>query len=187
MVEVGAANLFVLPDLQGSSNYADKAKCERFDAERGFKNGQYTLGILYRYGVGIEKDHGEAVKWLRRAADQGHAKAQYTLGVANLDGNGAEQDFTQALKWLQLAATQADSDALTKVNAMQQRNLIPALPPGTAVTTILLTSAKAATYDDRRGRVVEPTEGVGIKPDRAAVLLDGEVKPISFKLMNLRT
>ena len=69
---------------------------------------------------------------------------------------------------------------------LQQANLIPTPPPGTAVTTILLTSANAAKYNNRTGRVVEPTEGAAIKPGRAAVLLDGEAAPISFKLMNLR-
>ena len=35
-------------------------------------------------------------------------------------------------------------------------------------------------------RVVEPIGGVAIKPGRAAVLLDGEVAPISFNLKNLQ-
>ena len=69
---------------------------------------------------------------------------------------------------------------------MQQANVIPTPPPGTTITTILLTSAKAAKYNNKTGRVVTPTEGVAIKPGRAAVLLDGEAAPISFKLMNVR-
>lgn len=62
--------------------------------------------------------------------------------------------------------------------------MLPTPPEGTMVVTTLLISAK---YNNRTGRVVAaPREGVAIKPGRAAVLLDGEAKPISFKAMNLR-
>ena len=39
-------------------------------------------------------------------------------------------------------------------------------PAWTAVTAILLISAKAARYNSRTGRVVDPTEGAAIKPGR---------------------
>lgn len=62
--------------------------------------------------------------------------------------------------------------------------MLPTPQEGTMVVTTLLISAK---YNNRTGRVVAaPQEGVAIKPGRAAVLLDGEAKPISFKAMNLR-
>ena len=83
-VEVSAPHLYILPDLEGSRNYAEKAKLARFGAEGGFVNGQYTLGILCKHGVGVEKDHSAAAKWLRLAAEQGHADAQSELD--QLDG-----------------------------------------------------------------------------------------------------
>lgn len=41
-----------------------------------------------------------------------------------------------------------------------------------------------ASYNNRAGEVKAPTKGAAIKQGRAAVLLAGEAKPISFKLMN---
>ena len=82
-MEVSAPHLYILPDLEGSHNYAEKAKLARFVAEGGFVTGQYTLGILCKHGVGVEKDHGEAAKWLRLAAEQGHADAQSELDLIN--------------------------------------------------------------------------------------------------------
>eukprot|EP00729_Bicosta_minor_P027501 gene27501-biopygen7784 len=101
-------------------------------------------------------------------------------------GKGVEQDFSKTLKCFQLAGAQGFEHALLHLDLMQQHNVIPTPPPGTAVTTILLTSANAAKYNNRTGRVVAPTEGAAIKPGRAAVLLDGEAAPISFKLKNLQ-
>lgn len=39
-------------------------------------NAQYSLGRMYRKGLGVPQDHREAAKWLRRAADQGNVLAQ---------------------------------------------------------------------------------------------------------------
>lgn len=65
---------------------------------------------------------------------------------------------------------------------------LSAAPPGTRVTVVLLASAKALKYNSRKGIVVEPREGQpAAKVGRAAVLIEGEVKPIAFKLKNLRT
>ena len=58
--------------------------------------------------------------------------------------------------------------------------------PGTAVTTVCLTSAAASQYNNRRGVVTAAANASKVKPGRVAVLLDGEAKAISFKLINLR-
>ena len=146
----------------------------------------FNLGYSYDIGEGVEEDHVEAAKWFRKAAEAGDAKGQYSLGLMYDTGKGVEQDFSKALKCFQLAGAQGFEHALLHLDLMQQYNVIPTPPPGTAVTTILLTSANAAKYNNRTGRVVAPTEGAAIKPGRAAVLLDGEAAPISFKLKNLR-
>ena len=85
-----------------------------------------------------------------------------------------------------MAAEQGHARSHKIIDLMQQGNGIPTPPPGTTVTAILLTSANAAKYNTKTGRVVAPTVGAAIKPGRAAVLLDGEAAPISFKLKNLR-
>eukprot|EP00729_Bicosta_minor_P016506 gene16506-biopygen27205 len=164
-------------------------------AEAGFAQAQYNLGhamaqnnlgCLYDNGEGVEQDKVEAAKWYRKSAEAGDATAQCNLSAAYCKGKGVEQDFAEALKWTQLAAAQGHEKALIALDRIQQGNVIPTPPPGTAITIMLLTSANAVKYNNKTGRVVEPTEGVTIKPGRAAVLLDGEAAPISFKLMNLR-
>eukprot|EP00729_Bicosta_minor_P032534 gene32534-biopygen631 len=164
----------------------EAAKWYRKSAEAGFAHAQCSLGYMYDTGKGVEQDHVEAVKWYRKSAEAGFAHAQCSLGYRYDTGEGVEQDFCKAVMWFQLAGTQGLKDALNSLDALQQANVIPTPPPGTTVTTILLTSANAAKYNNRTGRVVAPTEGAAIKPGRAAVLLDGEATPISFKLKNLQ-
>ena len=93
--------------------------------------------------------------------------------------------FAEAVKWWQLAAVQGYQNAFKNLGIIHEDNVFPTPAPGTAITTVLLTSAASAKYNTRAGIVVTPTEGTIIKPGRVAVLLDGEVKPISLKLLNL--
>ena len=102
------------------------------------------------------------------------------------NGQGVPQDFAEALKWLQVAAEQGHEHVLINLDRLQQRNLIPTPPPGTAVTAILLTSAAGSKHNNTPGIVVTPTGGTVVKPGRVVVLLEGAATPISFKLMNLR-
>lgn len=51
---------------------------------------QYELGQCYLTGTGVEKNAGEAEKWLRRAAEQGHEEAAALLAAAEQDQAAAE-------------------------------------------------------------------------------------------------
>ena len=110
--------------------------------------------------------------------------AQCQVGLMYENGEGVRQDYAQACKWIQFAAMQGDADAIELLDRMQDRNYIPSPAPGTTITTILLTSAASSQYNNRSGVVTAPTPT--IKPGRAAVLLDGETRPISFKMKNLQ-
>ena len=57
-------------------------------AEGGHALAQYNLGIMYRKGLGVEKDQLKALKWYQSAADNGLAKAQYGLGLFYEKGRG---------------------------------------------------------------------------------------------------
>eukprot|EP00729_Bicosta_minor_P022490 gene22490-biopygen728 len=167
-------------------DHVEAAKWHRKSAEAGYAAAQCNLGNMYSKGEGVPQDHVEAAKWFRKAAEAGDAVAQCLLGAIYFDGKGVEQDLSKTVKCFQLAGAQGFKDALKGLDALQQENVIPTPPPGTVVTAILLTSAKGAKYNNRTGRTVAPTEGAAIKPGRAAVLLDGEAAPISFKLKNLQ-
>ena len=102
------------------------------------------------------------------------------------NGKGVLRDSATALQWWQFAAEQGQENALKALDTVQQHNLFPTPPPGTAVTAILLTSAAGSKHNNTPGIVVIPAEGTVVKPGRVAVLLDGAATPISFKLTNLR-
>lgn len=46
---------------------------------RGFISAQYTLGLIYRNGSGINVNHYESQKWLKLAAKQHYKNAERLL------------------------------------------------------------------------------------------------------------
>ncbi len=46
---------------------------------RGHAEAQYTLGLLFMAGTGVEKNEDEARRWIRRAADAGFEEARKFL------------------------------------------------------------------------------------------------------------
>ena len=65
---------------------------------------QYRLGLMYKFGWGVERDLKLAANWLRRAADQQHAEAQAELGVLYKLGRGVQEDAAEAARWFRSAA-----------------------------------------------------------------------------------
>ena len=155
-------------------------------AAQGDAQAQFNLGNMCRKGQGVKQNRKEAVEWYRKAAEQGFAEAQNNLGVMYGNGQGVPQDFAEALQWWQSAAEHGYENALKALDQLQQHNLVPTPPPGTAVTAILLTSAAGSKHNNKPGIVVTPADGTAVKPGRVVVLLEGAATPISFKLMNLR-
>ena len=49
-------------------------------AEQGYAKAQYTLGVHYYEGSGVDVDKAQAFDWFTKAAEQGYAEAQYRLG-----------------------------------------------------------------------------------------------------------
>ena len=49
-------------------------------AEQGSPEGQYNLGLMYRQGLGVQKNEREAEKWIGLARAQGYAPAQMSVG-----------------------------------------------------------------------------------------------------------
>ena len=55
-------------------------------AKKGFAKAQYSLGMMYEKGKGVNKDSEKAKKWFQFAADQGLAKAQKKINQRH-EGN----------------------------------------------------------------------------------------------------
>jgi hypothetical protein len=56
-----------------------------------------NLGLMYAYGVGIEKDAAKAIEWLHKAANQGDIVAMNDLAVFYDDGIGGKKDHVSVL------------------------------------------------------------------------------------------
>ena len=86
----------------------------RLDAEAGDRDTQFLLSQVLLSGIGVEKDEGEAIKWMLRAADRNLVKAQGAYGRSLLIGQyGLKKDVEKAMAYLQRAAIAGDSESQT--------------------------------------------------------------------------
>ena len=65
-------------------------------AEGGDAVAQFSLGVLYRKGLGVIESDKEAIKWFKLSAQQGNALAQFNLGFMYGNGRGVERDYKKA-------------------------------------------------------------------------------------------
>jgi TPR repeat protein len=93
-------------------DYAGAAQIWRRAAERGDRDAQYHLGLLYRDGQGVPTDRAQALAWFRKSADQGFTDSQLQIGVMYAQGLGVPRDYAQAREWYLRAAAKQNSWAL---------------------------------------------------------------------------
>ncbi|MCM8535249.1 MAG: hypothetical protein NE334_04880 [Lentisphaeraceae bacterium] len=58
---------------------AEKMKSLKIKARKGNKDSQYSLGLCYKYGIGVKPDNETAAFWFEKAANQGHLQAKRVL------------------------------------------------------------------------------------------------------------
>lgn len=85
-------------------DYETAAKLYRTRAEAGDAEAQYRMGMMLRFGWGVDKDIDGAVKQLRGAADRQHPQAQAELGTLYRLGRGVKEDPVEAARLLRAAA-----------------------------------------------------------------------------------
>lgn len=86
----------------------------RAKAERGDAAAQSSLGVWYHFGLIVEQNYDEALKWSEKAAEQGYADAQFNLGLMYYRGNGVVKDQIEACKWFYLSAAQGCKGAMVE-------------------------------------------------------------------------
>jgi len=79
--------------------------------EKGRAWAQFSLGIMYYEGVGVEQSYQQARELFELSASQGHATAQYNLGIIYREGQGVDQSYESAAKYYETAATQGIASA----------------------------------------------------------------------------
>jgi TPR repeat protein len=92
-------------------------------AEQGNSQAQVTLGIMYDYGQGVEKDPAEAMKWYVKAAEQGIPVVQHDVGVKYFQGSGVKQDYLEAAKWWEMSANAGLADSQFNLGLLYYRGL----------------------------------------------------------------
>ena len=65
---------------------------------------QYTAGICYRDGIGVNKDGLKAVEYLKIAHMHGNMRARTELANMYRKGIGVERDMAKAIQWYVIAA-----------------------------------------------------------------------------------
>jgi Sel1 repeat/Pentapeptide repeats (8 copies) len=83
----------------------------RKHADNGDIESQFTLGMMYARGTGVDEDYAESVDWFQKAADGGDATAQYNLARLIATGRGVKRDLATAAQWFRKAADAGDPDA----------------------------------------------------------------------------
>jgi hypothetical protein len=94
-----------------SGDYTNAHRLWRAAARRGDPVAQYNLGLMYAFGLGVDKDPQAAASWYRSSAEQGYDKAQAVLGLFYATGVGVPRDTSEAVRWWKLAAAQGNADA----------------------------------------------------------------------------
>ncbi|XP_071959008.1 uncharacterized protein [Antedon mediterranea] len=88
-------------------------------AHIGHTHAMHLVGQRYLDGIGIDKDHSQAMRWFRYAADRNHPHAAHNLAVAHLQGYSTDiKDKEEAKQLLEFAAgkgVKESKDALRKL------------------------------------------------------------------------
>ena len=87
-------------------------------AQKGHAKAQFSIGMMYELGGGVEKDYAKAAKWYQHAAEQGDIYAQTNLGLLYLYGMGVMKDEYKAATWLTKAALRGHDEAQNKLGIM---------------------------------------------------------------------
>ena len=71
---------------------------------------QYKLGYLFEEGLGVDKDHAEAIHWYKLAHDQKHIPAHVALGKLYFAGLGVERDAIRAVELFTMSSDNGNPD-----------------------------------------------------------------------------
>ena len=77
-----------------------------------------NLGIMYRDGLGGEKNEKKARELFEKATSKGNIDALYNLGVMYGDGLGGEKNEKKARELFEKAASKGNIDALYNLGVM---------------------------------------------------------------------
>ncbi|WP_180064351.1 tetratricopeptide repeat protein, partial [Acinetobacter sp. YH16042] len=86
--------------------FSDAEIIER--AKQGYAEDQLTLAVMYKEGVGVQKNMAEAIKWFEKAANQENTDALFMLGAIYQNGMGVSVNLNKAANLYQKASNKGD-------------------------------------------------------------------------------
>ena len=89
-----------------------------FFAANGDTKANYNLGIMYRDGLGVEKDDVQSLTHFIEAAENGHMLGNYAVGLAFLTGKGVDIDAEAAIHYLSEAALLGHAISPVKIGGL---------------------------------------------------------------------
>ncbi len=104
-------------------DYRQAMRCYKKAAEVGSCCGMFWIGVMYKYGKGVELDYEEAFKWFRKVAETESSDAGtiYALiGILYRHGRGIKMDKEEALQWFRKGADAGDASAMYYIGCMHQ-------------------------------------------------------------------
>ncbi len=81
------------------------------EADLGYAQSQFKLGLAYLQGIGVEKNISTAIKWFELSAKQNYLNAEYALGRLAFSGEGMPKNYELAQTWLMQAALKGSAKA----------------------------------------------------------------------------
>ena len=89
------------------------------EAQRSSSQAKYALALIYRDGLGVQKNSAIALRYITEAAEEGNGPAQYCLGYMYEEGtDGVSKDIEKALGWYTKAAAQESPGAQEKLEEL---------------------------------------------------------------------
>jgi hypothetical protein len=136
-----------------AGDYAAALRAWRPLAEKGQRDAQFNLGLLYENGLGVPADGAEAVRWYRRAAEQNDRQAQAYLAEMYAQGLGVERDDREALHWYRAAAERGHAASQYNVGLFYATGRGTAPSDVQAVAWITVAEENGAPKTDLLGRL----------------------------------
>ena len=91
-------------------NYGNAAPFYRKAADQGHALAQFSIGLMYDIGQGVQQDYTQALSWYIKAAERGNAKAQNNLGFMYSEGKGVTQNYITAHMWFNISGMRGYQD-----------------------------------------------------------------------------
>lgn len=82
-------------------------------ASQNKADAEYTIGMAYLTGTGVQRDPVEGESWIQKSANQEYPDAEYRMGLfdeAKFD-RGEDSNLIQAKEWFTLSAKHGNTDA----------------------------------------------------------------------------